>query len=73
MLKNRKTEINQMIVLHFIFLQNLNPVLLKRKSIKEQSWDKALLDEMSLVTGKPVFGVCDQGRLKPAFAATEIS
>ena len=26
---------------------------------------------MSLVTRKPVFGVCDQGRLKPACAATE--
>ena len=25
---------------------------------------------MSLVTRKPVFGVCDQGRLKPACAAT---
>ena len=28
---------------------------------------------MSLVTRKPVFGVCDQGRLKPACAATEAS
>ena len=26
---------------------------------------------MSLVTRKPVFGVCDQGRLKPACTATE--
>ena len=27
--------------------------------------------KMSFVTRKPVFGVCDQGRLKPACAATE--
>ena len=31
----------------------------------------SLLDEMSLVTRKPVFGVCDQVRLKPACSATE--
>ena len=28
---------------------------------------------MSLVTRKPVFGVCDQGRLKPACSGTETS
>ena len=28
---------------------------------------------MSLVTRKPVFGVCDQVRLKPACSATETS
>ena len=28
-------------------------------------------NDMSLDMRKPVFGVCDQGRLKPAFAATE--
>ena len=28
---------------------------------------------MSLVTRKPVFGVCDQGTLKPACAVTEAS
>ena len=28
-------------------------------------------DDMSLVTRKPVFGVCDQGRLKLAYAAME--
>ena len=27
--------------------------------------------DMSLVSRKPVFGVCDQGRLKPACSATE--
>ena len=27
--------------------------------------------QMSLVTRKPVFGVCDQGRLKPACIATK--
>ena len=30
-------------------------------------------DCMSLVTRKPVFGVSDQGRLKPACSATEAS
>ena len=28
---------------------------------------------MNLVTRKPVFGVCDQGRLKPVCAATKTS
>ena len=32
---------------------------------------KEVLKKVNLVTRKPVFGVCDQGRLKPACAATE--
>ena len=32
-----------------------------------------LIKLMTLVTRKPVFGVCDQGRLKPVYAATEAS
>ena len=36
------------------------------------SWDSILrIGDMSLVKRKPLFGVCDQGRLKPACAATE--
>ena len=31
------------------------------------------VNDMSLVTRKPVFGVCDQARLKPACSATEAS
>ena len=31
------------------------------------------VDNMSLITRKPVFGVCDQVRLKPACSAIEIS
>ena len=29
------------------------------------------VNQMSLVARKPVFGVCDHGRLKPACSATE--
>ena len=37
------------------------------ESVHEQQW------YMSLVTRKPVFGVSDKGRLKPACSATETS
>ena len=30
-------------------------------------------EQMSHITRKPVFGICDQGRLKPASSATETS
>ena len=34
---------------------------------------QSLLLDLSLVTWKPVFGVCDQVRLKPAYSTTETS
>ena len=60
--------------------------LVKLKSITlihEQSWTDSkccqsteimyLIFCMSLITRKPVFGLCNQVRLKPAFSATEAS
>ena len=31
-----------------------------------------VLINLSLVTRKPVFGICDKRRLKPTYAATEV-
>ena len=44
----------------------------KKEELVCQNWVAALL-YLSHVTGKPVFGVCDQLRLKPACSADETS
>ena len=57
---------------HFIFFL-IAPTQTKNKGHKGLYIIRTVCSKLSLITRKPVFGVCDQGRLKPACAATEVS